>query len=164
MVYWHFAKICNQEKLCNETKSYTIHCFLVGMYPPYLVYALKQWKYLATNKWLLIQEEDGNVYSQWNNRSSSSYLVCDNHTSHKSDSLQAWLSLLMRMSYWVHTILYRGWLYACTQYFFHHNNKKVGTCTAIASEVQGFPNHLASFPNLWKSMVIRAARAKCPPC
>ena len=49
------------------------------MYPPYLVYALKQWKYLATNKWLLIQEEDGNVYSQWNNRSSSSFLVCDNH-------------------------------------------------------------------------------------
>ena len=38
---------------------------------------------------VIIQEEDGNVYSQWNNRSSSSYFVCDNHTSHKSDSLQA---------------------------------------------------------------------------
>ena len=37
--------------------------------------------------------------------------------------------------------------------FFHHNNKKVGKCTAIASEVQGFPNHLASFSNLWKSMI-----------
>ena len=38
--------------------------------------------------------------------------------------------------------------------FFHHNNKSVGKCTTIASEVQGFPNHLASFPNLWKSMVL----------
>ena len=36
--------------------------------------------------------------------------------------------------------------------FFHHNNKKVGKCTAIASEVQCFSNHLTSFPNLWKSM------------
>ena len=34
--------------------------------------------------------------------------------------------------------------------FFHHNNKKVGMCTA--SEVQCFSNHLTSFPNLWKSM------------
>ena len=34
----------------------------------------------------------------------------------------------------------------------------MGKCTAIASEVQGFPNHLASFPNLWKSMTLT------PPC
>ena len=36
--------------------------------------------------------------------------------------------------------------------FFHHNNRNVGKCGDIASEVQGFPNHLASFSNLWKSM------------
>ena len=36
--------------------------------------------------------------------------------------------------------------------FFHHNNNKVGKCTSIASEIQGF--HLASFCNLWKSMFL----------
>ena len=36
--------------------------------------------------------------------------------------------------------------------FFHRNNQKVEKCTPIASEVQGFPNRLASFPNLWKNM------------
>ena len=35
---------------------------------------------------------------------------------------------------------------------FHHNNKKEGKSTATASEVKGFPNHPASFPNLWNSM------------
>ena len=38
--------------------------------------------------------------------------------------------------------------------FFHHNNNKVGKCTAITSQVQGFLNHLASFPNLWKFMFL----------
>ena len=43
--------------------------------------------------------------------------------------------------------IHRGWHYSCTHYFFHHSNKK------RFSKVQGFPNHLASFPNLWKSMI-----------
>ena len=41
--------------------------------------------------------------------------------------------------------------------FFHQNNKKVGKFTAIASEFQGFSNHLTSFPNLWKSMAMMNA-------
>ena len=36
---------------------------------------------------------------------------------------------------------------------FRPNNKKVGISTATASEAQGFPNHPASFPNRWNSMV-----------
>ena len=50
--------------------------------------------------------------------------------------------------------IHRGWHYSCTHYFFHHSNKK------RFSKVQGFPNHLASFCNLWKSM-LTGSRGSC---
>ena len=42
---------------------------------------------------------------------------------------------------------------------FHHKNKKEGKSTAPATEVQGFTNHPACFPNLWKSMILSSKRA-----
>ena len=53
---------------------------------------------------------------------------------------------------------------------FSSQQQKIGKCTAIASEVQGFSNHQASFLNLWKSMfvtipgacVVSAVASSCP--